>query len=72
MRVVIRSFSKDGYHKDIVIMSERQVHQIDSRVDERCMSSVMSGLTGVAAGIDPKAFPEMVRFEVVIQFLKDD
>lgn len=67
MRVVIRAFNKHGYYKDIVIMSERQVHQADSRVDERCMSSVMSGLIGVAAGIEPSAFPEMVRFEVVIQ-----
>lgn len=67
MRVVIRAFNEDGYHKDIVIMSERQVHQCDHRIDERCMSSVMSGLIGVTAGIDPAKFPEMVRFEVVIE-----
>jgi hypothetical protein len=67
MRVVIRAFNKDGYHKDIVIMSERQVHQVDSRVDERCMSSAMSGLIGVAVGVEPAAFPEMCKFEVVIE-----
>jgi len=67
MRVVIRAFNKDGYHKDIVIMSEHQLHQYDRRINENCTASMMSGLIGVAAGIDPLKFPEMVRFEVVIQ-----
>jgi hypothetical protein len=67
MQVVIRAFNKDGYHKDIVLMSERQIHQADRRVDDQCMSSVMSGLIGVAAGIDPALFPEMVHFDVVIK-----
>lgn len=67
MEVVIRAFNKDGYHKDIVLMSERQVHKVDHRVDEQCMSSIMSGLVGVAVGIDPKLFPEMVHFDVVIK-----
>lgn len=67
MQVIIRAFNKDGYHKDIVIMSERQVHMVDARVDENCALSAMSGLIGIAAGIIPSKFPEMVRFEVVIK-----
>ena len=67
MIVVIRGFNKDGYHKDIVIMSERQLHEFDCRIDDKCSGSVMSGLIGTAAGIDPSKFPEIVRFEVVIK-----
>ena len=66
-RVVIRAFNKDGYHKDIVVMSEQQIHMADTRVDEGCRASVMSGLIGIGAGIEPSVFPEMVRFEVVIR-----
>jgi len=67
MRVVIRAFNKDGYHKDIVIMNERHLQQYDQRVEENCTASMMSGLIGIAAGIDPLKFPEMVRFEIVIE-----
>jgi hypothetical protein len=66
MTVVIRAFNADGYHKDIAIMSEQQVHQHSSKVGEP-LQSIMSGLIGVGVGIDIAAFPEMVRFEVVIK-----
>lgn len=66
MIVTIRAFNKDGYHRDIAVMSERQIHMADNRVDERCSGSALSGLIGVAAGIDPSLLPEMVRFEVVV------
>jgi len=49
-------------------MSERQVHVVETRVDERCASSALSGLVGVAVGSDPSNLPEMVRFEVVIPY----
>ena len=66
MRVVIRMFNKDGYHKDVVIMSEQQVHSHDSRVEVENSLSCMTGLIGVVAGFNPSDFPEAVRFEVVI------
>lgn len=67
MRVVVRAFNEDGYHKDIAIMDERQLRQYDVRVDEDIQSSFSSGLVGVGASIDPTKFPEMVKFQVVIE-----
>jgi hypothetical protein len=34
MRITVRAFNKDGYHKDILLMSDRQVYQNDNRVTE--------------------------------------
>lgn len=67
MRLVIRAFNKDGYHKDIALMDERQVWMTDVRVDVNNLKSFKSGLVGIGVGIDPTALPEMVRFEVIIQ-----
>jgi hypothetical protein len=66
MRVIVRAFNKDGYHRDIAIMSEQQVHQNDTRIEDAVMS-VHSGLIGVGVAITPEDFPEVVRFEVVIR-----
>jgi hypothetical protein len=65
MRITIRAFNKDGYHKDLLIASETQVHMHDMKVTEP-KESMYSGLIGYGGGINPKDFPEMVRFEVVI------
>lgn len=67
MQIWIRAFTKDGYHKDIALLSERQVHMHDMRVDDECSASVHSGLIGVGVGIDPSKFPEVVKFEVVVK-----
>lgn len=66
MRIIIRAFNKDGYHKDILIASERQVHQNDIRITEP-LSSMHSGLIGYGGRIVPKDFPEMTHFELVIK-----
>lgn len=66
MRVIIRAFTKDNYHRDIVMMDERQVHQFDGRIDNACSRSVQSGLIGVAVEIKPSDFPEVTHFAVVI------
>ena len=64
-KVTVRAFNKEGYHKDILIMTEKQVHQHDVRVDN-CIGSIYSGLLGIGGRIDPALFPEMEYFEVVI------
>lgn len=57
MRVIIRAFNADGYHKDILVQDEKQVRMHESRVN--------GTLEGMA--IDPKDFPEMVRFVVIVE-----
>jgi hypothetical protein len=57
MRVIIRAFAANGYHRDILVVDERQEVMRTDRVKD--------GWDGPA--IDPKNFPEMVRFEVIIE-----
>jgi hypothetical protein len=57
MRVVIRAYNADGYHRDILVLDERQERMRTDRVKD--------GWDGPA--IDPKDFPEMARFEVVVE-----
>lgn len=66
-RVYIRAFNKEGYHKDIAILSEQQIHLIENRVKDGAMDSAMSGIVGVGVSISPADFPEVVKFEVVIK-----
>lgn len=66
MRVIVRAFNNEGYHKDIVVMSNKQIHRSDVRIKE-ALQSLHTGLLGVGARIDPAEFPEMVSFEVVIK-----
>ena len=65
MRIIVRAFNKDGYHKDILLMNDRQVYQNDVRVKEP-RDSAFSGLIGYGGKIDPKDFPEMTHFEIVV------
>lgn len=66
MRVVVRAFNKEGYHRDILIASERQVHMTDAKLTD-ATASLMTGLIGHGARIDPRDFPEMEFFEVVVK-----
>jgi hypothetical protein len=65
VRVVIRAFNEQGYHRDILVMSEKQVHQHDERVNSP-QESCLTGLIGHGGSIRPSDFPEMVKFEVVL------
>ena len=69
MKIVLRAFNKDRYHKDILIASERQVLQADARISDPS-GSIHSGLIGYGGCIYPRDFPEMDRFELVI--VKDE
>ena len=64
-KIVIRAFNKDGYHKDIMIACSKQIRMNDRRGKEP-LDSMYSGLIGHGLSIDPKDFPEMTHFEVVI------
>jgi hypothetical protein len=66
-RIVVRAFNADGYHKDIAIVSERQVHMHDGRLSGEAVESCRTGLIGHGVSINPKDFPEMVLFEVVVE-----
>lgn len=66
MRIIVRAFNEDGYHKDILSMNEKQVIMNDIRVKEP-MASLMSDLIGFGGQINITDFPEITRFEVVVK-----
>ena len=65
MKVVVRAFNADGYHRDILTMCGNQVRMQDARI-KGARDSSMSGLIGHGGRIDPEDFPEMTHFEVVV------
>lgn len=63
VKLIVRAYTKEGYHKDILVQSDRQVHIHDYRVVAR------AGFVGMF--VDPKDFPEMVHFEVILETVKE-
>lgn len=64
--VIVRAFTEGEYHRDIVRMSDRQIHMSDLRIDDSGGRSALIGPAGVVAGIDPAKFPEVVRYEIIV------
>jgi hypothetical protein len=65
IKITVRAFNKEGYHKDILIMNNKQVYLTDNRISDS-RSSMWSGLIGHGGRIDPSLFPEMEYFEIVV------
>lgn len=63
MNILVRAYTEDGYHRDIVVASEKQVWRTDSRVGEL---PCIAGPTGFGGSILVADFPEAVRFELII------
>jgi hypothetical protein len=62
-RVIVRAYNAEGYHKDIAFLDEQQVRMCYSKVKE---NEIADG-GGVNVCIDPKDFPEMVYFQVIVK-----
>lgn len=60
VRVVLRAYNAEGYQLDLVVMDEVQVRITNARVK--------GGVYGPL--IDPKVFPEMVKFELIVEDLE--
>lgn len=63
--VIVRAYNKDGYHKDLVMMNERQIHTAMHGIMDEPVPLDNLG-QGVCAVIDPAKFPEMVKFVVIV------
>ena len=61
MRVIIRAYTSNGYHKDIVYMDDQQIRMSYTKIKEVCPGG------NVGVSIDPKEFPEMDRFEIIVE-----
>ena len=66
MRVIVRMWTEDGYHKDVAILDQEQVRMSYDGME--CKSRhVVSPTDAVRVVVDPKQFPEAVEFEVIVQ-----
>lgn len=55
--IVVTAWTADGYRREIIIADEVQTRMTDGRVKD-----TIDGLS-----IDPKDFPEMVRFTISVK-----
>lgn len=65
VRVTVRMWTKDGYHKDVAVLSEEQVHM--TLGDMEATTKHLCYPMGVRVVVDPKQFPEAMEFEVIVQ-----
>lgn len=68
-RTIVRAWTAEGYHKDILIIDSDQVRMY-SGVKESSGGKLFAGNVGPRMVIDPKDFPEMVEFEVIVEEYK--
>ena len=66
MRVIIRMWTSNGYHKDVALMDEKQVHMNYGQMEPKSRHLVPP-INAVRLIVDPKQFPEAVEFEVICQ-----
>lgn len=59
-------WTEKGYHKDVAILSEEQVHMSHEGMECRAVHLVRP-VGGIRVVIDPKQFPEAVEFEVIVE-----
>lgn len=69
--VKVVGFNKDGYRREIAVMSDRQMHSHDPRADTNSFNILDARDVGkpmvASLEIDPKNFPEMTSFVVIVQ-----
>lgn len=65
-RTIVRAWNAAGYHRDILILDSNQVRMHDSACRHSPVYSIVPPI-GVRMVIDPKDFPEMTEFEIIIE-----
>lgn len=68
-RTIVRAYTKDGYHKDILVMDSDQVRVHSSKLKEQPPGGIVSYI-GPSMTVYPEDFPEMVAFEVIVEEYK--
>lgn len=66
MQVKVIAYTKEGYRKELAVLSEQQVHMTYGSVGEMDLTS-FTRHTRSGVGVHPKDFPEMVKFDVIIE-----
>lgn len=66
MRVIVRMWTAEGYHKDVAVLSERQVHSSYHGM-EPSLRHMAAPIDAPRVLVDPALFPEAVEFEVIVE-----
>lgn len=69
-RTIVRAWTAEGYHKDILIIDSDQVRMYIGGVKESSGGKLFAGNIGPRMVIDPSEFPEMVEFEIIVEEYK--
>lgn len=65
-RVIIRMWTKDGYHKDVAVLDTDQVRMHSEGAGEpSSFIAVTGGYLGPSIVVDPSKFPEALCFQVI-------
>ncbi len=65
-RVIVRMWTAEGYHKDVAFLDAQQVHMTYGDMDIG-VRHIVQPINAVRVVVDPKAFPEAVEFEVIVE-----
>ena len=66
MRVIIRAWTKDEFHKDIAVLDDKQVRMLTSGMECKTRH-VIPPLNANRVVIDPAMFPDAIEFEVIVE-----
>lgn len=64
-KTTVRAWNKEGYHKDILVIDSDQVRMHYTGIKETTAAKLCHPM-GPRMVIDPKEFPEMVEFEIIV------
>ncbi len=68
-RTIVRAYTKEGYHRDILVLDSEQVRMHHTGLQEQPPGG-MTSYKGPCMTIYPSDFPEMVAFEVIVEEYK--
>lgn len=66
MRVIVRMWTAEGYHKDVALLDDQQVRLSHRGMDCR-NRHLVHPISAVRVMVDPKMFPEAEEFEVIVE-----
>lgn len=65
--VIIRAWTKEGYHLDIGRLDDKQVRASSTGMEATTRHVTTDPIDAIRLVIDPKLFPEAMEFEVIVE-----
>lgn len=67
-QTIVRMWTKDGYHKDVLVIDSDQVRMHNTGINEPDTGMMFAGgsVHGPSMVVDPSKFPEAVCFQIIV------